>query len=171
MKRRGLLAAIGLVPLIGALLSGCVPVACEEAAAWPPGVWLDPTPWLAAHPGSTLTACLGSRCKTATSDTTSVLQLVVPPGAHSPNSSNASYTLTLSGSTGFHAHRDITLVKSSVSSPCGKQSWWQADARLESAGALSVWHSTPGPFPAAVHPAATPGSSVGLAVDTFGWRA
>lgn len=155
MKRRGFLAAFGLVPLVGALLSGCVPVSCEGAAAWPPGVWLDPTPWLAAHPGSTLTACLGGNCKKASSATNSVLQLIV---SSSPSSSNATYKLTVSSSTGFRTHRDITLVESSVSSPCGKQSWWQADARLGSEGALSVWHSTPGPFAAAVQPTATPGS-------------
>jgi hypothetical protein len=155
MKRRGLLAAFGLVPLVGALLSGCLPASCEEAAAWPPGVWLDPTPWLAAHPGSTLTACLGGNCKKANSATNSVLQLIAPS---SPSSSNATYKLTVSSSTGFHTHRDVTLVESSVSSPCGKQTWWQADARLGSAGRLSVWHSTAGPFPATVQSTATLGS-------------
>jgi hypothetical protein len=158
MRRRGLLAALGIVPLVGALLSGCVAPVCNEAAAWPPGVWLDPTPWLAAHPGSTLTACLDGNCKKTDPDTKSLIQLFVSASTHSPSSNDATYTLTISSSTPIYITRSVTLSESSVSSSCGTQTWWQVDARLGSSGRLSVWHSTVGPSPVAVQPNATPAS-------------
>jgi hypothetical protein len=146
---------LGLVPLLCAALSGCAAPVCGEAAAWPPGVWLDPTPWLAAHPGMSLSGCLDGTCKTAVANSRSLLQLILPASA-SPAPGDAEYRLTVSWSTSSRTTRTVRLVESKVSSSCGTQTWWQADARVDSAGHVTVWHSGVGPFPVAVRAVATP---------------
>lgn len=75
-------------------LTGCVAQVWATAAQFPPGVWLDPSPWLAAHPGSALIACLDGDCKSADTATNVVLQLSVPYRAPAPETGEATYVLT-----------------------------------------------------------------------------
>lgn len=138
-----------------AALSGCAAPACGEAAAWPSGVWLDPTPWLAAHPGTSLSACLDGNCRSAAANSRSLLQLVISPGV-TPKSNDATYRLTVSATTSLRSTTKVTLVESKVSSSCGTQTWWQADARVSPSGRVAIWHSGIGSFPVAVRVKATP---------------
>lgn len=94
-----------------ASLTGCVPHACASAAQWPPGVWLDPSPWLAAHPASPLTVCLDGNCKKADATTTSILQLVNPNRAHARKTGKATYLLTITArnSTPLKVQTRVTL--------------------------------------------------------------
>lgn len=137
-----------IIVLAVASLTGCVPRACASAAQWPPGVWLDPSPWLAAHPESALTVCLDGNCKKADAKTTSVLQLAIPFRSHAPEMGKATYVLTITSrsSPPLKVQNRVTLHESHVTSPCGTQTWWQADARLDATGHLFIWHDAAGPF-------------------------
>jgi len=86
MKWRRGLALWAIIAIAVTSSTGCVPHACATAAQFPPGVWLDPSPWLAAHPGSALTACLDGNCKKADAATTAILQLTVPYRSPAPES-------------------------------------------------------------------------------------
>jgi hypothetical protein len=149
MRRRRALARWAILAVAVASLTGCVPQVCATAAQFPPGVWLDPSPWLAAHSESTLTACLDGGCKKADAATTAVLQMSVPYRSPAPETGKATYVLTVTsgGSSPLRIRTRVTLHESQVSGPCGTQTWWQADARLNRAGHLSIWHGTSGPFP------------------------
>lgn len=147
LRRRSVLWAITVLAV--ASLTGCAPRACAGAAQWPPGVWLDPSPWLEAHPRSALTVCLSGRCERADDTTNSILQLVVSNRSHSPKTGEATYLLTITSrnSTPLKVQARVTLQQSHVTNPCGTQTWWQADGRLDAAGHLSIWHGTSsGPF-------------------------
>lgn len=148
MKRRRGLAAWAIIAIAVSSLTGCAPGACATAAGWPPGVWLDPSPWLSAHPGSALTVCLDGNCKTADATTTFILQLTVPYRSPAPQSGNATYPLSITsrGANALKVQTHVTLHESHVTSPCGTQTWWQADARLSATGHLTIWHGTEGPF-------------------------
>lgn len=148
MKRRGGLAGWAVLAIAVSPLTGCAPGACAGAAQWAPGLWLDPSPWLSAHPGSALTVCLDGNCKTADATTTSILQLIVPHRSPAPQSGNATYPLSITSpsSTPLKVQTHVTLHESHVTSACGTQTWWQADARLTAAGHLTIWHGAEGPF-------------------------
>lgn len=157
MKWRRGLALWAIIAIAVTSLTGCVPHACATAAQFPPGVWLDPSPWLAAHPGSALTACLDGNCKKADAATTSIVQLTVPYRSPAPETGKATYVLTITsrGSVPLKVLTRVTLHESHVTGPCGTQTWWQADARLDHAGHLSIWHHAPGPFAPQVPPTVT----------------
>lgn len=147
------------VALLGAAviptLIGCSPAACSEAAAFPPGVWLDVSPWLRAHPGATVRACLDSRCVTSAQDS-GVLQLVIPNASYPPRNDRYMLTVTSANAAGLHTSTTVRLEETQVQGACGTQTWWSADARLHTDGTVEVWHGEPGPFaPAAPSPAKT----------------
>lgn len=162
--RRRWSAVWAATALAVASLTGCATQVCNEAARWPPGVWLDASPWLAAHPGASLSACLNERCKKADAGATSVLQLIISNPARLPQPGKATYllTVTAAGATPLKVQARVTLHRSQVRGPCGTETWWQADARLSAAGHISIWHGKSGPFAPQVPRAITPTPAAGL---------
>lgn len=159
-RRRSALWVIATLAV--ASLTGCATGVCAGAAQWPPGVWLDASAWLAAHPGSAITACLDGNCKHADSTTADLIQLVVPYRSPAPTSEKATYPLTITsrGSSPINVRTRVTLREFQVRSPCGTDASWQADARLGASGRLTVWHGS-GPFPPEVpHPITTTPSGI-----------
>jgi hypothetical protein len=162
--RRRLAGAMAAA-LVVASLTGCAWGVCAGPAQFPAGVWLDPSPWLATHPDSSLTACLDGTCVTADAAATSVLQLIVPY-RHSPQPGRATYTLTITSPAPkpLDVRRRVTLREGQVTGPCGTVTWWDADARLQADGRLTVWHGsggTGGPISPLVRPTGTPAATGG----------
>lgn len=143
VRRIAVAAVLCLVVTSG--LAGCVPAACSGAAAYPPGVWLDVSPWLHAHPDATLRACLDSRCVTSAPGN-EVLQLVVPNKTFPPRTVRYTLTVTSANDAELRSSTSVRLDESQVHGPCGTQTWWSADARLSADGAVTVWHGEPGPI-------------------------
>ena len=152
---RRIAAVALLLVVVMPALAGCSRAACSEAAGFPPGVWLDVSPWLHAHSGATVRACLDSRCVTSAQDST-VLQLIIPNVSYPPRKDSYTLKVTSVSAPELRTSRAVQLQETHMQAACGAQTWWSADARLEIDGAVEVWHGEPGPFaPAAPKPAST----------------
>lgn len=101
---------------VGAGVCSCgvlAPRACAGPAEGPPGIQLDATPWLAAHPGASLEACLASRCATLSRDQeTAELQTTM-------QDVEGTYPLTLRSGGTVVAEEQIHLADPAVAGPCG----------------------------------------------------
>lgn len=127
-----------LVFVMSFALTGCSMGVCAGAAQQFPGVWLDATAWLRAHPDASLRACLDERCMPA--DKTRGLVMVAAPLKKLPPRVTR-YTLTVmsTSSQELRVSKTVELSRFQVRGPCGTISWWSANARLHKNGALTTW--------------------------------
>lgn len=63
-QRRKLFSVIAVAIALASSCTGCS-VECAGAYIPVPAVWLDGSPWLAAHPGQSLRACFAEHCQIA----------------------------------------------------------------------------------------------------------
>lgn len=115
--RRGRPLWIALVASAAAIaVSGCgtlQPRVCAGPAEGPPGIELDATPWLGAHPGESLEACLASRCSV-------LAQGQETAGLQAPMQNIAgTYTLILRSGGVVVAREQIHLADQTAAGPCG----------------------------------------------------
>lgn len=148
-----------LVFVMSFALTGCSTGACAGAAQRSPGVWLDATAWLHAHPDASLRACLDERCMPV--DRARGLVFVMAPLKKSPPQTTR-YTLTLASSSSqeLRVSKAVELSEFQMHGPCGTVSWWSADARLHKDGALTTWKGD-GQFQPASPNAPTPSATGG----------
>ena len=121
--------ALLLLPLLFVAACGRSPV-CHLPMIPTPGMFLDASAWLAAHPGDALTACLDDRC--ATVNQTSPAQLQLPAGTDSSKPLH----LTVTDASGLHASRDFAPVLHTIDNGCGEFHWYETPGTLTAAGRL-----------------------------------
>lgn len=142
--------AVSIAVLVAAALSGCSFSVCAGAGVPLPTLLFDASPWTAAHPGASVTACVAKMCQTADA-TAPVLHLAVP----GDGAERHVLTVTSDGtSRALDVRAHFTLHEyAGDGSPCGTVTSWAEDARLNADGRLHFWASaTSVPFPPQVAP-------------------
>lgn len=116
MRRGRLLGIAGAASAAAAVLAGCgavQPRTCAGPAEGPPGIQVDAAPWLSAHRGASVEACLASHCSTLSEGKEKgTLQAPV-------QDIEGTYTLTVRSGGVVVAEEQIHLADQTAAGPCG----------------------------------------------------
>jgi len=130
-------AVLALTITAGLLGAGCTEQVCAGPAQLVPAVFLDASPWLAAHPDAQLRACYGSGpCRTLTHGSDSQAQLPIGSGGW-----HGAHVLTIQSTDAaapVHVERQVTLHEVISGQGCARTDAIGENVVLNANGTLTL---------------------------------